>query len=505
MAIDLSKLTPQQLDKFLHIQGLLGRQKEAQDRIKALRDYYDGEHPVLLTDRQQEYVGALISEGQFHFAHNTIKSVVDTLRERLSVSGFEVNPGVGEQDENTPDAQLAAQLWQWWQESRYDAQQIRLHRRALRDGKSYVMVSYDDTHNRPRLTLHEADDGRTGVTYHRDPENPEVVMFANKYWYTYNPLEADKTGIQRKTTYLPGEIRKYILGKGGLWEQYSDPGDSGWPLPWVDSRGEPLGIPIIEFENPGGSEVAQIIGLQDALNKSWLDLMAAADAAGFPIVAIEYAESTGGDFGAADDDEDIEGDDEFVVAPGRALIVDGGRVHRIESGDMSQLINVIHTIIETIAGISRTPQYYLRPVGGDVPSGEALKQLESGLVKRAVERQLIFGQSWADVMTLAYRVQQTFGGGNLPDVPDLRVVTLWADPETRQEKSDAEMGEIYKRLNIPDETVWARLGFSPQEIARFKAMQRSDQAALVANVAATVRAQQSTPQAALPTNGVQQP
>ena len=34
-----------------------------------------------------------------------------------------------------------------------------------------------------------------------------------------------------------------------------------------------------------------------------------------------------------------------------------------------------------MAGVTRTPQYYLRPQGGgDVPSGESLKQLESGLV-----------------------------------------------------------------------------------------------------------------------------
>jgi hypothetical protein len=56
--------------------------------VRALRDYYKGEHPIMLTKRQQEYLGALVEETEFTFAHNLVRSIVDTLRERLDVSGF---------------------------------------------------------------------------------------------------------------------------------------------------------------------------------------------------------------------------------------------------------------------------------------------------------------------------------------------------------------------------------------------------------------------------------
>lgn len=492
MAIDLTLLSPQQLDQFIHLQSIVFRQKETQERIKALRDYYDGEHPVLLSDRQEEYIGKALTDGEFAFAHNTVKSIVDTLRERLSVSGFTVNDaglGGNKDGENTPASQVAALMWAWWEENRLDAQQIRLHRRALRDGASYVMVDYDQENQRPRFTLLSADDGTHGVVCHRDPENPDIVLMMNNYWYTVNLLEPGKTGIERKTTYLPGQVRKYILGKEGKWARMDgleaplEPGDTTWPLPWVDGNGKPLGITIKQFENPGGSEVAQIIGLQNILNKTWLDLMAAADAAGFPIMVIENELLNGmpNDANIGDDD-DIEGDDEFVIAPGRMLSVDGARVHRIEGSDLSQLINTVHLIVETIAGISRTPSYYLRPVGGsDVPSGEALKQLESGLVTRAIERQLIFGQAWADVMEMAYKVAQTFGAA-IPDVPKLKVQTVWASAETRHEQTDAATGEAWQRLKVPDETIWQMLGFSPEQIARWKATQRSDTAMAVATI-----------------------
>src|SRR4029079_5341692 len=91
MALDLTLLTPEQLDRLIHIQSLVAHQASEASRVRALRDYYDGEHPVYLTIRQQEYLGKLLSEGEFDFAHNLVKSVVDTLRERLSVTGFAVN------------------------------------------------------------------------------------------------------------------------------------------------------------------------------------------------------------------------------------------------------------------------------------------------------------------------------------------------------------------------------------------------------------------------------
>lgn len=516
MAIDLTLLSKQQLNQFVYLQSFISRQTEEAARVRALRAYYDGDHPVLLTNRQEEFLGLLLIDEKskdgkpgksiayrFPFAHNTVKSVIDTLRERLNVSGFQVNgKAIDNQEDSGPEMQLAALFWAWWEENRFDAQQIRLHRRALRDHKSYVMVDYDQKNSRPRFTLHSVDDGTTGISCHRNPEMPDEVMYMCKYFYTYDPMsKPGETGVERKNVYFPHEIRKYI--KGGAEYRWLpmdgvqapfDPGDSVWPIRWVDSQGDPLGIPIIEFENPGGSEVAQIIGLQNLLNKSWLDLVAAADAAGFPILAIEDEQPQSYADAVADDeqDDDIEGDDELFMAPGRILDLKGAKAHRIESGDLSQLIDVIRLTIDAIAGVSKTPPHTLWPVGGDIPSGEALKMLESGLVKRAEERFLIFGQSWADVMVMAYKLERTFGSANIPDIPKLKVHTLWDDPHTREEKSEAETAEAHHRLEVPLEEVWAKLGYSPQQIQKFKAMQRTDQAAIVANVASALRTQPAT-------------
>lgn len=505
--IDITRLSPEQLDRFIHIQSKIARQEEDAEKVCAARDYYKGEHPVMLTLRQQEYLGEELTEGDYAFNHNLVKVVIDTLRERLAVTGFTVNGHSAEDSENA-DGKLAALLWQWWKHSKLDSQQISLYRRTLRDGKSYVMVDYDTTRQRPRLTLHHVDDGDCGIVLHEDESDENETLFASRYFYTFNPLEPGKTGIERKTVYLPGEIRKYertsainLLGSELAWRAVMDDGDLSWPLPWRDTAGNPLGVAVIEFENPGGSEVDSIAGLQNALNKAWLDLLAAADASGFPILTANYKDPQPMPSTIVDDDN-IEGTDEFVIAPGRLIEIFGGDIRRIEAAGLEPMIKNIWSIVDAISGLSRTPQQFLRPFPGvDVPSGEALKQLESGLVKKAEERQLLFGQAWAEALALAYRVARTFGQG-VPDVGDDPVIgVMWADANTRMEKTEAETAQIYKALGIPDEAVWEKAGFSPERIAQFKENARLQRAQEIATIAAAARSVPSNTQQ----NGQQQP
>lgn len=489
--IDISRLSPSELDRFIHLQAIVDRQQEAHETVKALRDYYYGNHPVLLTMRQQEFLGELVTGNEgFKFSHNLVRTIVDTLRERLEVTGFTVNgqsASDAEEDEAGPEAVLAARLWEWWNASRLDSQQIRLHRRTLRDGKSYAIVDYDSENNRPRISLHKVDDGKTGITYHRDPTDQNRVLFACRYFYTYDPLEPGKTGIARKTVYLPHEIRKYIMRGSGQWEPHLDEEDGAWPLPWRDSDGQPLGINVIEFENPGGSEMMQIIGLQNAVNKSWLDVIAGADSAGFPIIVNEYSDG----MPVGSDDDDLEGSDELRISPGR-IIETEGHMHRLEAANLNPMLDVVWALVQAIAGVSRTPQYYLKPVGGgDVPSGEALKQLESGLVKRAEERQLMFGQSWADVMAMCVKVARAFGSEPLPDLGELDITTTWASAEVRNELLQSQAAQLHKALGVPDEKLWEMVGYQPDEIAGFKEDARLARAAEVASIADVLRMNQT--------------
>jgi hypothetical protein len=183
--------------------------------------------------------------------------------------------------------------------------------------------------------------------------------------------------------------------------------------------------------------MANLGGPQNLLNKSWLDLAAAADANGFSLIAIEYQGQ--GAFSGAQSDDDLTGSDELQIAPGRAIEVSNANVKRLEAANLAPMLEVIWAVTATIAGLARVPQYYLRPVGGgDVPSGESLKQLESGLVAKAKKCQRVWGQAWEDALHLASRVEDAYGAGPLiPDDATLEV--QWADPHTRNDLAQAQM------------------------------------------------------------------
>lgn len=502
--IDITKLSPGELDRFLHMQAIIDRQEQDAARVRDARDYYDGEHPVPLTKRQREYLGPLLTESEVPFNHNLVKVVVDRLRERISLSGFTVNGESAADDGENADQLLAAQLWDWWSANRMERQQIRLHRRTLRDGKSYVMVDYDSENQRPRITLHSVDDGTTGIVCHRDPSDPNRVLFMSRYFYTFDPMRPGATGIERKTVYLPDQIRKYQRPRGQslhspLWEMTTDPEDNGvWPLPWVDGQGQPMGINVFEFQNPGGSEALAVAGLQNALNKAWLDLLAAADTNGFPILTMNYTDPS--IVMEEEDDANLEGADEFKIGPGRAMEIFGGKIDRIPASNLDPMIETLWTIVAAIGGVTSTPQFYLKPIiGVDVPSGEALKQLESGLVKRAQERMLEYGESWEQVMEMCVKVDATFG--STPSVPEpLTISTQWADPNTRMEEVESQVAATHDALGVPKAAVWEKLGYSPEQIAAFREEERTAKAQEVAVIAGALQAreqrnqQQTNPQ-----------
>jgi hypothetical protein len=100
MSLDISRLDSVQLDRFIHIQSVIARQQADADKVKAARDYYAGNHPVMLTQRQQEFLGKDLTTGEYAFNHNLVKVVVDTLRERLNVTGFTVNGRSAEDSSN---------------------------------------------------------------------------------------------------------------------------------------------------------------------------------------------------------------------------------------------------------------------------------------------------------------------------------------------------------------------------------------------------------------------
>ena len=502
--IDLRLLTPEQLERFIHLQALLDRQNANNALTKQRREYYAGEQDIPITTNQRDYLGFLANVDTWSF--NVVAQVVDAVCERLSVTGFTVDgdsASDAEADEATPAAQLAALMWEWWTQSEMESLQNELYRNAVRDGQGFVLVTWNEEDDRPEFFVNTLDDGNSGVLCYRDSYDGKAVAYS-KYWYQVDPLSPGSQGTERKTVYLRDSVRKYRRGGSQFgWSPTQDPGDTGWPVPWLGADGLPLGFAMWGFATPDGSDMTlSLLSLQDALNAVALDILAASAAAGFPIVSIEYDASVTPPITGTPDAEDNE-EPGLEIAPGRYLELYGGRMNQIPPANLGPMLETMWSLVAAMSATSNVPQYRLRPMGGsDVPSGESLKQLESALVSKVIERQRAYSAAWSGVMRTAYRLAQRYGRRQLPPVDSTTAIIrpVWADPNVRNEATQAQVAQAHVALGVPAEVVWQEvLGYSPEQIAQFVEQRRADEALKVAAIAQQLRGVQAQAQPTQPT------
>ena len=432
---------------------------EAQEIYKRRR-YYDGNHPTYLTDRQKEFVNLIQKDKTF--ADNYCKGVVDLLAERLSVNSFTVDA-----DDQAP-ADLA---WGWWLDNRFDSKQDELYIAALRDGEAFLIVTYDNAAQRPVWSINEkAASGDSvysyGVKLHRHPDTDEPV-FASKRWQSWNPMAPGQSVRQMRALYFANRVEIYTtpskiadkFWQDAGWMPHIEYDEAGQPLPWPiwwtsdgTEAGNPLGLPVIPFTNPGSSEISStIISLQDALNKSEIDLIASADMAGFPI-----AYATG-----------VDPSTSVTFAPGRLLrLPAGGDLGRLEAANLDSILQVCSFFQQSIGSKARIPLYLLQKWGSEPPSGESLKSQESGIISKAIRKQRDFGQSWREVLNLSARLETAFGSATLD--PDLSFDVHWEPPYSRSVSEQKEEAEAKKAAGVGQEQILIEVwGYTPQEAQRF--------------------------------------
>lgn len=416
------------------IDQLVAEHADRHDRYRAYRQYYDGDHDTQLTKRMRRFLQIKYGE---EFNSNHCPIVVDALSERLTVTGFEAG---GQADV----------IWQWWQDNRMDGVQGIVHLSAVRDGDTYLMVEWDNEASRPAFTPELAYDGTEGVHVFYSGRR-QVPTMAMKVW-------KEGAAVTRLNLYYPDRIERYVKTAAleGRWAPYQ--GDDP-PVSWWTDTGqegsEPLGIPIVHFRNRdqgynyGQSELRDVVPLQNALNKSIIDVLAAADTTGFRVYWMI-------------------GDN-----PGSLPLLPGSWVYspkppdKVQMGvfpgeDLEKLLEVKDHFAMEIAKITRTPTSYfqmsrLRPAEG------TLKQEEAGLVARAKSRTIYFGNSWEHAMEIARRLHNAFGEGGMDEAQ--RIEALWADVETRNEKEHIETLAVKReKLGVPKTRIWREAGYDQDQI-----------------------------------------
>ena len=382
------------------VSHLENEEEERQAKYRERREYYEGVHETQLTARQRTY---LQLKPHDEFSANYMPIIVDGMASRMSVEGFDA----GDQSE---------MFLKWWRANRMDADQDDTHTEAIRDGDSYVLVGWDNMRNIPTFHPHMAYDGRDGMHAVYDTETGRIA-FAAKRWLIESGNDA---GYKRRMNiYTPDRVLKYVSNQkehDGDWQLFRTDD-------WVDVNGIPLGVPVIHFKNRGRgyhhgqSELEQAIPMQNALNKTVIDLLAAADTTSFRILTM---------IGGNPSDIDISpGSWVYMMTPPTE-----GRIGFIPGEDLRPMIEVVDSFVQRIGQVSDTPLSYFQ-LSGQMASEGTHRQHESRMITKVKKASVKFGNSWEDTMRMARKLHNTYGDGGMSEDQDIEV--RWMDFSARDE------------------------------------------------------------------------
>lgn len=444
----LAELTPDQWLRKLYAQIV-----ERRPQYQRLVGYYDGDHPLAFSSQKfLEAFGGLFQA----FADNWCSIVVDSVEERLNIEGFRVG------EEITADR--AAQAI--WEHNQLGAQSQLGHTDSLVCGVSNVTSWYGE-------------DGRAEITV----ESPSTSIVATHPKIRSRRLAAlrlwvDEAEFEHAELFLPDRV--YLLRSPSPRPgDIIDAANAQWePEVTADTDGDgsmvnPLGlVPMVPLQNRprltlskragvlAQSEIAEVLPVQDAVNKLVADMMVAAEYVAYPQrwatgVTVERDPAT----------------NEVVSPPGWRATMQAWldenpatKFGTFETAELGNYVQAIEMLVQHIASITRTPPHYLN-ASADRLSGESIKAAETGLVAKTRRKQRHYGESWEEVMRLAGRIE------NNPALASAESMeTIWSDAESRTESEHIDAVVKKQAINVPPQQLWEDAGYTPQQQQRFREM-----------------------------------
>lgn len=372
--------------------------------VDLYRKYADGEHRAKLTTEMRQMLR--ISDARMdQFNSNYCDLVVSTMADRLKVTGITADTQAG--------SDWAAKVMR---DNRFDGLMMDVTAATIRDGDSFLMVTFDNEKQQSVFVHELAFDGTEGIIPVYDVTRSYLTA-AVKIWCWNN--------VDRFNIYYPDRVEKYSAS-GSM--------DSGEPMvseyepaAQMRSTAGQVGVPIIHFKNrarsrmkTGISELSAAVPMQDALNRTIVSMVMTAELSGF---AIRTAKGFVGPTN---------------MSPGMWINIGNGtplskddvyEADMMKQAELAPFVNQAMFLIEQLGTITRTPLPAF--MGGDSSSGEALKQREVGLLAKVEQAQVKFGNAWEDAMMLAHRTQQVFGKTQPPAVE--RFDCKWKDAQVRND------------------------------------------------------------------------
>lgn len=403
--------------------------------------YLRGDHPLeFATPKFRSAFGKTFKE----FSYNRMPMVVDALADRMQITGFGSTP------EN-----LAVEWTKIWNANNMSVRAGQVEREKFVTGEAYVIVELDPETDDVLIWPQPAH----AVRVHYADDRPGHIDCAVKRW-------RDNAGYDRLSVYYEDRLEKYrsrapkaldiatasTSAFVTVWEPHQDPEDDAWPmpLPVTDT------VPVFPFPNNAGidyrgtSELADVIPIQDALNKSLMDLLVAMEFAAFPqryVVNLDM-----------NDEKTAASVDRVMSGISRVLELYGENVSAGEfaAANISQYTQVIDLFDTLISRESKVPVHYLQ-MTGDFGSGEARRLAEIPFVAKVDDRILADTPAWGDVARYGLRASGT-------ECPPGAIKVNWAPTSALSEQETLDLAEQKKRVGFSERAVLREMGRDETEI-----------------------------------------
>lgn len=412
--------------------------KQRGAQIRLFRDYERGDHRANMTKEMRKMLRLIEDDTGFSELNvNYCKVIIDKMVGRIFVSNIAVdNDGAAD----------------WLKETLtrndFDAQQIEWWRGAARDGDSYVMVDTDTK----LWTSEPSYDGFSGMVVIFD-EMTRKPMWACKLWSeadTQDVAAADTSqAVIKVVVYQPGMISYWVGDESGQEVRSDDVVPIGREVeenemlpdgiemsnsrPWPVKSGK---LPLVHLANQldnytsyGESELRPAIPLQDSLNGIQHDKIMASKLSAFQrLWSIGFEIGLDGIVpGAVINMTLKDSSGNLISSPTQEQVefLKAAHVGTFAGADITQYVNQIESEVQQISQVTQTPIYGVTAEGN--LSGEALKQLEIGLLGKVERFQHQNTDAIKELITLTAEIQNTFEGENAPAFSTVNVI--WKSPE----------------------------------------------------------------------------
>lgn len=402
-------------------------------------DYYNGKHKNYFVSRDRRNPNHTeLFERLEKLKDNMCKTVTDAITARLELSGMD-----------SPEEDAKTWLDDYFRTNRAVSLAKAVHRDAVLYGDAYVLVSPGEGQDDEPVIVHER------------PYN-----IAIKYDYLGSPEMAVKWILEKKSE-AESISHYWIYTKDYIYRRTKPgsvpPGDCDFSDLVYDEENPDIKnpwrkIPIFHFFNGMRkdafcrSDLGDVIPLQDALNECLKLRELAAYFTGW-----RQKWMSGVSIPKDENGEPVAG---LKSSMDRIWTFDNPDVHvgEFSATDLNNYTNTVSDLREEIARVSSVP-FHVMGLGGNFPSGEALKTAEAPLIAKINNKQILFGNIWEDVFAFVLELAGKESKG---------ITAEWKDTQPHSEMEQWQIAANKLGLGVSETQVLSEMGYTADQIKEFQ-------------------------------------